>query len=372
MRRAHVAVALAVCVGCSTAPGAAEKETAVNVKHSNERTWIEGVAGFNTGQFASSVHGCQARILQALGESLSYGDLVCYSGFAFRIGIHEGLCPSAGHPACGFECLDGSNRALPWKTTSYGSVSTNKPEEHRAARAAQDRAVKDSIDRGVPVQYGSEEDGLIIGYADEGRRWWCLHPYHKNGSEAFWQDEGKGMAGGGPWGIAVWTEPKPTGERVPDRECTLAALRQAVEMWKTETRGAYFVGDAAYGHWLKWLREVDSGKAQNPKAGMQGNGWCYDVLIQNRRIAGRWLKQKADSFPAESAKKLRTAADHYAQVAELCMKDIKCSWDLAPGPNRFDAWTSQLRQQQIARLEAARDHDRAAVEAIAEALAALR
>lgn len=54
--------------------------------------WIEGVEGFNPGEYASSVHGSQARILETLGESLSYDDLICYGGFAFRRGVHEAFC----------------------------------------------------------------------------------------------------------------------------------------------------------------------------------------------------------------------------------------------------------------------------------------
>lgn len=344
----------------------------MQVKSTNERVWIEGVAGFNPGEYADSVHGCQARILETLGESLTYDDLICYSGFAFRVGAHEQMCPSAGHPCCGFVCLDNGVRALPWKVRLFEALPWAKPKDDRAAFEAQAcAAIKASIDRGIPVHYGGEEDGLIIGYADEGRRWWCVHPYHKGGREAFWHDEVKGFAGGQwPWAIVVWTEPKPSAERVSPRDLTIAALKQAVEMWKTEKREAYFVGEAAYAHWLKWLRDVDSGKVENPKGGMQGNGWCYDVLIHSRRIAGPWLKQRAEDFDGETASQLRVAADDYAQIATLCMKGLKCPWDLALGPNRFDAWTRELRQDQIARLEAARVHDRAAVAAIEKALEA--
>jgi hypothetical protein len=347
-----------------------ETGNTVTVKRDDGRVWIEGVKGFSPGDYADSVHGCQARILQALGESLSYEDLLCYSGFAFRIGIHEGLCPSAGHPCCGFVCIENGNRALPWKTRSFESMPDGKPPVDRAAFEAEAcKAIKESIDRGIPVHYGSEEDGLIIGYAEDGRRWWCIHPYEKWGAEPFWQDEVKGFAGGNwPWGIEVWTEPKNSEELVPARDLTLAALRQAVEMWNTEKRGDYFVGEAAYAHWLKWLRDVDSGKVADAKAGMQGNGWCFDVLIHSRRIAARWLSQTANTFPDASAAQLRIAAEHYAQIPELCMQGLTGSWDLTLGPERSADWTSALRQQQITRLEAAREHDRAAIAAIAKAL----
>jgi len=345
-----------------------------SVKRQDDRVWIEGVEGFSSGEYASSPHGCQARILEVLGESVTYDDLVCYSGFAFRVGTHEQMCPSAGHPCCGFMCMDGSNRALPWEVRLFEAFPWSKPKGGQAAFEAEARAaIKDSIDCGIPVHYGGEEDGLIIGYADEGRRWLCVHPYHKNGKEMFWHDEVKGFAGGNwPWGIVVWTKPKPDAERISDRDLTIAAFKQAAEMWQTEKREAYFVGEAAYAHWLGWLRDVEAGKVDDPKAGMQGNGWCFDVLIHSRRIAGRWLKQKADDFADETMQQLRIAAERYVQIAEVCMRDIDCPWDLALGPNRFDDWTSKMRQDEIVRLEAAREHDRAAIAAIEKALESLR
>jgi hypothetical protein len=200
-----------------------------------------------------------------------------------------------------------------------------------------------------------------------------MHPYHRGGSVAFWHDEPQGFAGGQwPWGIVVWTEPKSIDERVSDRSLTIAALKQAVEMWNTEKREAYFVGEAAYAHWLGWLGGVEREEVEDPKAGMQGNGWCFDVLIHSRRIAGRWLKQKADGFEGEGAKQLSVAADHYTQIAELCMRDLNSPWDLALSPNRVEGWTSELRRNQTARLEAAREHDRAAVAAIEKALQSLK
>jgi hypothetical protein len=121
---------------------------------------------------------------------------------------------------------------------------------------------------------------------------------------------------------------------------------------------------------LNWLREVEAGRVQDPKAGMQGNGWCFDVLVHSRRIAGPWLKAKADLFTGEANTHLIAAGEHYAQIAALCAEGLNCPWDLAPGPDRFDRWTSEMRLKQIRRLEEAREHDRAAIAAIEQALSA--
>lgn len=342
------------------------------VQHDAGKTWIE-VPGFDAGQYASSVHGAQARILEVIGETLGYEDLICYGGFAFRLGVHEALCPSARHPCCGFMCIDDSQRALPWRTISYSARPWDGEKADRAAFEAETcAAIKASIDRGVPVHYGSEEDGLIVGYAEEGRRWLCVHPYHERGRQTFWHDEVQGFAGGAwPWGIEIWTGPKPADQRLTERELTVAALRQAVAMWETGKSGDYFCGEAAYAHWLSWLCEVETGTVRDPKASMQGNGWCFDVLVHSRRIAGPWLKGKAELFPGQACGQLLVAADHYAQIPAACMEGLGCPWDLVPSPEKAEQWTSGLREDQIRRLEAARGHDRAAIGAIKEALAML-
>lgn len=342
----------------------------MNVKKTEDRTWIDGLTGFNSGTYASSPHGCQATLLKGLGEDLTYADLVGYGGFLFRTSVHALMCPSAGHPSCGYACMDGSERALPWATTSFESTPWGDPKPDRAAFEAEvASAIKTSIDRGMPVHYQAEEDGLIIGYADEGRRWWCLHPYHNKGTEAFWHDEGKGFAGGSwPWFIRIWTERKPEDDLPSERELTLAALNQAVEMWDADRREEYLLGETAYALWLDWLEGVENREVVEPRKGMQGNGWCFDVLIQNRRIAGDWLRAKAAKHPDEVGKNLAEAGDHYTRMAETCIEGLASSWDLALPPDRFNDWTSEMRQSQLTRLKTARYHDRAAIAAIKRAL----
>ena len=109
----------------------------VEVKREDSKVWLEGVKGFNAAEYADSVHGCQARILQTLGEPLSYEDLICYSGFAFRVGVHIQMCPSAGNPSCGYMCLENAQRALPRKTTVYDSTPWSDPKKDRAAFEAE-------------------------------------------------------------------------------------------------------------------------------------------------------------------------------------------------------------------------------------------
>lgn len=123
--------------------------------------WIDGASGFGPGEYASSPHGCQARILEAVGEPVSYDELLVYSAFAFRIGVHEAMCPSAGHPCCGYMCTriaDECMRDLPssWDLAPgpgrAGDWTRDMREEQikrlEAARI-RDRAAIESITRAL-------------------------------------------------------------------------------------------------------------------------------------------------------------------------------------------------------------------------------
>lgn len=335
------------------------------------------VAGFNSGQWGSSVHGCQARVLQALGEELTYEQLIAYGGLAFRAQVHVAMCPSAAHPCCGYDCTANSNRALPYLRRVFTRFPWGPPPESPEQFEAEARqAVRESIDRGTPVHYSNEEDGLIIGYSQAGRRWRCVHPYYGDGREAFWYDQAEGFAGGRwPWALAVWTEPKPQPERTPPRELASAALAQAVDMWHAGRSGAnqdYLTGRAAYDHWLDWLEGIDAGRVENPSAGMQGNGWCFDMLCQCRHLAAGWLENEAPKLLPEARQPLAEAAGAYRQLVATCMKGLECTWHLALPPTGADQWTPAQRAELIQRLGAARRCEAQAVEALAAAGAAAR
>jgi len=349
------------------------------VTHTPELVQIEGIKGFGSCEYCSSVHGAEASILRAIGEALSYDELICYSSFAFKTGIHRDLCPSAGHPACGYSCLDSKMGSLPWKLkcfTAFPWGEQRTEEERRAFEADVCNAVRESIDLGIPVHYGSEEDGLIIGYADDGRRWWCIHPYHKSGGEPFWFDESDGFACGGdkwPWNIIVWNEPKKAEDLADNMELTVNALRRAVDMWHCTDKidDVYFTGDSAYEHWLNWLRGCNSRSDAANKAGMQGNGWCFCVLNHCRNIAAEWLEAKANDFDMYARMQLLLAADNYRFLSDSCLKGLDSTWQITPTSGDFDKWTTEMRGEQIRRLESARTYDRLAITAIENALGKL-
>lgn len=329
------------------------------------------IKGFSSGQWGSSVHGCQARVLEALGEDRTYRQLICYGGLAFRAQVHVAMCPSAAHPCCGYDCTSNSNRSIPYRCRVFTRFPWGPPPESPEQFETEAcQAVRESIDRGTPVHYSNEEDGLIVGYAQAGRRWRCVHPYYQDGREPFWYDQAEGFAGGRwPWALAVWTEPKPQAERTPPRELASAALAQAVDMWHAGRREDYLLGEQAYDHWLDWLEGVDAGRVDNPSAGMQGNGWCFDMLCQCRGIAAGWLEAHAGKLLPAAAEPLAAAAEAYRQLVATCMAGLQCTWELAPPPGQADSWTATMRSEQARRLRAAREYEARSVEAIESARA---
>lgn len=333
----------------------------------NAHAWIDDIAGFDPGLYASSTHGCIARILELLGEPLSYADLLVYSGFAFRVQVHDQMCPSAGHPFCGYPCLEGCDAAIPWHRHMLRPPEGIDPVDFQMRAREEVRA---SIDRGIPVHYGLEEDGLIIGYAGQGKRWWCLHPYHKQGTEAFWYDEVEGFAGGRwPWGLMIWSHRKHLHEIAEPSDLLRNALRQAIAMWEAGLQdGHYFVGKSAYEQWIGWLRKVQAGHISDPQAGMQGNAWGWTVLLHSRRTLGEWLRAHAANCPPRIHQPLARAAQHYSDLTAITMDGYAHPAELPPWSGQADQWTEDQREKQIARLESARQLDQLAIECLQEAL----
>ena len=355
------AVLLAALAGCTvTDLKQKEWEMSQGLKREGGKVWIEGVKGWFCGEKESSVHAAQEAVMQAVGENITYEYLVGVSGLAFRMQVSkQGFCPSSPHLFCGYQCVARSVKALPWSVKVFEA----KPEDNEKVKAAR-RAIVESIDRGVPVQYGSEEDGVIVGYQKNGDEWICLHPYREGGKKTFVETKW-------PWGIAVFTERK---KGMPSRrELALGALQQAVKMAKTEETGNYFVGLKAWDNYLQKLKALEQADEKARKDAMQGNAWIYECLAQYRGVASQYLRDVAGEFDAPAAQHLRKAADLYGRMSDDVLRDKEhCVVTIAPYPwalKEGKSWTSEIRQEQIRRLEAALPIEREAIAEIEKALA---
>jgi hypothetical protein len=332
------------------------------VRRENGRVWLEGVKGWFAGDRESSVHAAQAAAMEAVGEDVPYEYLLGVSGLAFRMQVSKGgLCPSSPHSFCGYECHVRSSQALPWKLKLFEV----KPDDAEGvARARQ--AIVESIDRGVPVQYGSEEDGIIVGYQKGGEEWICLHPMRDGGTKTFVETNW-------PWGILVFAAPKD--EHPARRELALGALKQAVEMAGAKEAGGYHVGFAAWDAYIDRLRALQSADEETQRGDLMGNSWIYECLAQYRGAAALYLRDIAGEYESPAADHMLKAASLYERVSNEILRDQEhCVIAVAPAPwalKEGETWTNETRQGQIERLEAALPLERKAIQEIEQALACL-
>jgi hypothetical protein len=330
------------------------------VRREADRVWLEGVSGWSVGDRESSVHAAQAAAMAAVGEDISYEYLVGVSGLAFRMQVSkDGLCPSSPHSFCGYACHVRSSQALPWVLQLFEA----KPKDAEKIQVAR-QAIMASIDRGVPVQYGSEEDGIIVGYQKGGEEWICYHPMREGGTKTFVETQW-------PWGILIFVEPKR--ELPPKRELAIGALEQAVAMSRAQEAGDYHVGFAAWDAYLERLQALQGADEETQKGDMLGNSWIYECLAQYRHAAALYLREIAAAFSAQAEGHLLQAADLYERMSNEILQDSEhCLITIAPlpwTPKEGEAWTNEMRRDQIARLGIALPLEREAIREIESALA---
>ena len=339
-----------------------DQKVKLKVNSEDDRVWLEGIEGFGFEDYGSSVHGAQATILEALGTPLSYEYLLGISGLAFRIQVFkDALCPSSPHSCCGYMCISRSTKSSPWniKIFEVKSEDTEKVQELRDA-------VKESIDRGFPLQYGSIEDGIIIGYQKDGEEWLCYDPLQQNGKKIVIETEI-------PWGVVEFVSEK---DSLPSKnELAVESLKQAVEMAHKEDAGEYWLGFRAWEEYIAYLEILDENNDLIQKDDILGNAWIYECLIAYRLHAVSYLRGIAQSFYEEVELLLLNAADFYEKmVTEKLLDKDGCFTDFVPYPwmlEKGKKWSNEMRTEQIRRLQEALPWEKKAIAEIEKALAKL-
>jgi hypothetical protein len=347
----------------SAAFGADEKKpdrkAKVTIKREDDKVVLEGVKNWFVGDKESSMQAAMESIMQALGEDVKYDYLVGVSGLAFRMQVYKkGLCPSSPHPACGYQCFDRSFKSLPWEMKSYQAKAeeTEKVKEIR-------KLIVESIDKGIPVQYGSEEDGVIIGYQKNGDEWICYHPIKGKDGKSFIETDW-------PWGIGIYANKKK--KMRAKKDLIIESLQQAVEMAITEDSGEYYVGFKAWGEYIKELNRIAAGDDKLRADSMLGNAWIYECLVQYRLVAAKYLRDFTGDRDNPIFAHLNKAAEYYENMASKILTDDKHEI-LAVTPYPFslkegEKWTPEMIKAQVTRLEKALPLEHKAIEEISKAL----
>jgi hypothetical protein len=139
--------------------------------------------------------------------------------------------------------------------------------------------------------------------------------------------------------------------------------------------GGYYLGFKAWDEYLTKLRALQSADDKTRQDSMLGNSWIYECLAQFRYAAAQYLREVAGEFAPEAGEHLRKAADLYEKMASQVLRDDEhCLLTVAPLPwslKEGQAWTNELRADQIRRLEAALPLERQAIQEIEAALVEL-
>ena len=283
------------------------------VKRNGSRVVLEGVAkvGYGTGMYCQFPASFKSA-LEALGESVSYDTAMAVTGGAFRRTWNRddggNVCLTYFSPepeVRGFRALGYSFTALP------------------PVKADMVKAIKASIDRGVPViafgPVGPPEAALITGYDDDGE---TLLGY------SFFQDPAlPDMYEQHDWyEQAIWAGDKGLlliGDKVArptERETLIQTLRFAVDLARTAERPTipdHVCGLAAYDAWAAGL-EIDADYPEDTGV-LQHRLMIHGdqvLALGDRRHGAAYLRSSVAIAP-EIAGELTAAADLLMQVADM-------------------------------------------------------
>ena len=110
------------------------------VKREEDRVLLDGVEGFNFSEKQCSTLATQGDLMRAVGESISYEDLVGGSALAFRVQAYKAsMCPSAAHAMVGQRCETGA--FLPWSMKVHFFAKPDAAERAREAALSAARSV---------------------------------------------------------------------------------------------------------------------------------------------------------------------------------------------------------------------------------------
>ena len=329
------------------------------------KVWIAGMEKLTwQGEQENSVMRCLAIAMQTVGRSeYTYEYLMGISAQAFRIQLFkDGWCPSSPHARMGFNTGEVAVESLPYKLVRYEFIDEDRKNDPNARQEAY-RAVAASIDRGVPALFGSEEQGLVVGYSEDGGT--LLGRSYMDRKKPGFKSIDKL-----PWGFGVLVERGATPDR---RERIIHSLKLAVKLANTESFEQYYSGWKAYEAWIAQLKDANAFvelSAEDLKGRQFGNAYIYYCLVDARTRAAGYLKSVQAQFTGEPPAHLAKAAELYGQITQRLSNP--CPTEIAPMPGMMkeaQRWTQDMRNRQAKILEECRSLEKQAISEIEKALA---
>ncbi len=308
---------------------------------------IGSIRGYAKGRDNTFMH-CLELILEAMGERVSYDELMGISGLAFRTQFRVDRWDVGNpDPLVGETCLDTLFPAVGWDYTVM-IVRRDELTETESLR----RVIRKSIDRGVPVLAANiippEDWGIITGY-EPNRKWLCRS--YNRGAERVDRP-----ATGWPTAVVLLTAKK---ARPTPRAVHTASIRRAVMLFEKRKSGAHALGNKAFDFWCQELRSAREHKYIHP------NFWTYIGLIDARGAAVRYLRSIAKEFGPREIH-VTMAADWYDKEVRLLLGGLSN----VPPEGRFadSLPPMEMRNRQIDILRQAQTYERDAIASLKKAI----
>ena len=360
----------------------------MNVRRGVGKAWIEGVPALaeqglrvpwlaRTSQTCTFAGALEAA-LSVTEQTCSYEDILALSGMAFRTRWYDGENGPTGCPCAPVGETPDVKRRLPaaigWQFDEYAADGWDKP----GMQGAQEAVVR-SIDAGRPVPVVDRHLNSVVayGYAEGGEVLLLktlLDGVYECSLSELGQDPSLAHVLLGP------EEPLPLPQAFRD------VVSDAAKRWyRVEAEwipNKLKNGRAALQAWIRGLEQhealsvrVDAGQL------LFYHLWAYKHLWDARRAAANFLSGHATVFPAAQEALLK-AASHYRQEADLVgaayddpgtyigsFEDLGACIG-ASGYEDTDAtkWTPDMRRRERQILARCLDLERAAVEAMRDAV----
>jgi len=310
---------------------------------------VEGIGpirGFAKGRDCTFMH-CLELILEATGRKLGYDELMGVSGMAFRTQFRVDKWDVGNpDPLVGDSCLETLFPAIGWQ---YEVRIVSRDE--LAEVDALNRAIRQSIDKGVPVLAANvippEDWGIITGYRRD--RVWLCRSYNAQAQQV---DQ---PAAGWPTAVVLLTAKLPL---PPQTQIHNASIRRAVDTFDRRATGPYSLGRKAFEEWCQSLRTARDRGYLHP------NFWTHIGLIDARGAAVRYLRSIAKEFGAKAIH-LTTAADAYDEEVRLLLGGLEQVPPEHQYPNAIPP--IDVRNRQIDILQKARGLEEKAIEELKKA-----
>lgn len=310
--------------------------------------------------------GCMRLLLDVFGISLTYAEVMGYSGSCYYFSMTKNWCPSATMPHILYDPAAVLERAVGVKRASFSFDRM-------------DACVKEAIHCAKPVMLIQPrvemEWGVLCGYTGDGRFYGRSYfDFLKPGVEDIFTDNHYFLAD-----CYSRTDPhyvyflQERTSPLPIQEALKASLETALNIYTAAPQcgGTYYFGRQAYDILIDSLRLEDSSFAALTQYGTTGNGHnLLACLIDARRAARDFWVEKSPLVPGKNGKKLWDLAALYGKMVSELSKIIPNDLVAATlNAYPFTAWSQSARLVIADVLTACKEYERQAIILIEEILA---